>query len=94
MKIIYGQPLANGSVTGPKLAATAVKLLPAAGRNGAGAMTVTGAVSSDVLVRVLNLTDSADVTSGFSTVGTGTLTQTAATDYSNKLMLVHLKPAS
>lgn len=97
MEIRYGLPTtayANGSVTGPKLASTAVKLLPASGRNGAGTMTVTGAVSTDTLVRVINMTSGADVTADFSTVGTGTLTQTTSTDYSAAKMLVHLKPAS
>lgn len=67
------------------------KLFTCAGRNGAGAMTVTGAVSTDTLVKVLNLTDGGDITSAFSTVGTGTLTQVSGTDYSSKILLVHLR---
>lgn len=67
------------------------KLFTCAGRNGAGAMTVSGATSADTLVKVLNLTDGGDITSDFSTVGTGTLTQTGATDYSAKILLVHLR---
>ena len=87
--------LADASVTGPKVATTAIKLLACAGRNGAGSMTLTGAVSSDVLCSVTNLSDGgANITAGFSTVGTGTLTQTSATDYSAKMLLVQLHPAS
>ena len=83
------------SVTGPKLAATVVKLLCATGRNGVGAMILTGAVTSDTLCSVTNLTDGgANITDDFSTVGTGTLTQTTATDYSAKMLLVQLRPAS
>jgi hypothetical protein len=83
-----------GAVTGPKLATTATKLLCATGRNGAGSMTLTGAVGTDTLCSVTNLTDGGDITADFSTVGTGTLTQTTATDYSAKKLLVQLHPAS
>ena len=86
--------LADGSVTGAKLAASAVKLLAAAGRNGAGSMTLTGAASTDTLVKVLNLTDGGDITTAFSTVGTNSLTQVGGADYSAKILLVQLKPSA
>jgi hypothetical protein len=86
--------LAAAAVTGPKLATSAVKLLCATGRNGAGSMTLATAASTDVLCSVTNLTDGGDITADFSTVGTGTLTQTSSTDYSAKKLLVQLHPAS
>lgn len=86
--------LGAGAVTGPKLATGAVKLLCATGRNGAGSMTLTGAVSTDVLCSVTNLTDGGDVTSEFGAVGTGTLTQSGSTDFSAMKLLVQLRPAS
>lgn len=86
--------LAAAAVTGPKLATGAIKLLVATGRNGAGSMTLTGAVSTDVLCSVTNLTDGGDITADFSTVGTGTLTQSGSTDFSAKKLLVQLHPAS
>ena len=74
-----------GAVIGPKLATTSTKILCATGRNGAGSMTLTGAVTSDTLCSVTNLTDGgANITDDFSTLGTGTLTQTSSTDYSAK----------
>lgn len=82
------------AITGPKLSTSAVKLLCATGRNGVGAMTLTGAVTSDTLCSVTNLTDGGDITADFSALGTGTLTQTTATDYSAKKLLVQLRPAS
>ncbi len=86
--------LGSGAVIGPKLATNATKILCATGRNGAGSMTLATAASTDTLCSVTNLTDGGDITADFSTVGTGTLTQTSSTDYSAKKLLVQLHPAS
>ena len=55
-------------------------------------MTLTGGSAPTRSARVTNLTDGGDITADFSTVGTGTLTQTTATDYSAKKLLVQLHP--
>mgnify|MGYP001009894420 CR=1 FL=1 len=70
------------------------KLFTCAGRNGAGSMTLTGAASTDTLVKVLNLTDGDDITTAFSTVGTNSITQVGGADYSAKILLVQLKPSA
>lgn len=67
------------------------------GRNGAGSLSLSGgavaAVSTDTLVDALNLTDGGSIKSAFTTVTTGGLTQTGATDYSAKKLLVILRAA-
>ena len=93
VRVQNGKSLAPGSVGGKNLAAGALKFRAVAGRNGAKSLTVTSALATDTIESVLNLTDGGDVTSSFSaTVGTGGLTQSAATDFSAKILLVVLKP--
>jgi len=85
--------IAAAAVTSAKIAANVYKRRCVTGRNGAGALTVSGAASTDTLESVLDLTAGADITNEFSTVGTGTLTQTSATDYSSSKLLIVLKAA-
>lgn len=86
--------LPAGAITGSKLASDALKFRTVSGRNGAGSMTVSGAVSTDTIVSVQDLTGGADVTADFNAITTGGLTQTTSTNYSSSKMLVILKPAS
>ena len=63
-----------------------------AGKNGAGALTLTGAVIGDTVVGIVNITTPGDLKSSFeSTVTvTGQIQQTAATDLSAKQCFFHL----
>jgi len=71
-----------------------VLMLTAPGSNGAGSITLTGALSTMTLVSVLNVTDGVKIAnSEFSTFGTGTLTQTSGTDYSGKSLIFQVKTA-
>lgn len=92
VQVVNGQNLAPGTVGGKALAAGAIKVRAVAGRNGAGSLSVSGAVATDRLESVLNLTDGGDITTAFSsTVGAGAITQSGATDYSAKILLIVLK---
>ena len=68
----------------------------ASGSNGAGPVTVAGAVVGDLVEFVLDLTDATDVTSSFQSVVTvaGQVQQTSATNLSAKTLVFHVQPQS
>lgn len=80
----------SGKIALRDFAAQSIQL---AGRNGAGAWTVNGVKAGDKITGVFNLTDNADVTSAFTLTAPAdnTITQTGATDYTTKQLLVTLQ---
>lgn len=88
--------LAPSGVTGAKLATTFMKGYGFVGRNGAGSITLTGAVVGDRVVAVINNTDGSTASSLFEaaiTVGDA-IQQSSATDLSAKKFSVILIAAS
>ena len=83
------------SVGASRSGANALKVV-ANGLNGAGAVTVTGALVGDHIELVLNLTDATDATASFeSTVSVaGQVQQTSASDLHLKVCVFFVQPQS
>lgn len=77
---------ASNRLAGTGIDAEALELIGFTGRNGAGAITLTGAAVGDVVIGVANVTDGADDSSGFETAITvvNQIQQSSASDLSTK----------
>jgi hypothetical protein len=66
------------------------------GLNGAGAVTLTGTNTGDIVLGVGNVTDGSDATSSYESVITvaGQIQQSSASDLSSKKMMVHVSRQS
>ena len=83
------QPFAAGSITGPALQASGLlRYLTSLGKNGAGAVTLTGTKVGDEVLGVANITDHTNDASKFETTITvaDQIQQSSATDLSAKTM--------
>ncbi len=80
-------------IGGKDIADGALKLLAFAGVAAAGACTLTGVVAGDVVIGVINLSDSTDAIAGFESVITvdDEIQQTSADDLSTKKFAVLIK---
>src|ERR1700690_47666 len=81
-----------GAVTLAPIPSGAFLVVSQDGKNGAGALTLTGAVIGDKVLNVTNITSPGDVTSSFEATITvnGQIQQSAATDLSAKICLFML----
>jgi hypothetical protein len=84
--------IASGAVTGVKIAAGALKYLAFTGKNGAGAITLTGAAVGDKVAGVANTSDGGSGASAFETTITvaDQIQQSSASDLSTKKYTVLL----
>lgn len=84
--------LATDAVTGIKIASTALKYLAFTGKNGAGAITLTGAAVGDKVAGVANTTDGGSGASLFESTVTviNQIQQSSASDLSTKKYTVLL----